>query len=168
MQQCALSRPLIIATGSAFVPDHVEKNVQAVKALMKKNGYVDAQVDITAKPYQGLQTDILIDIEKHVPLKTVNIAFTGNNEFSDTRLRMRMKSYQLPLFFWSKGKRTIQKELETDIKNLVAYYRKKGFAEAAVTHDVQTNADKKANPVDDPDRGRSAVPRLFFRKQRIR
>ncbi|MFN2358919.1 MAG: outer membrane protein assembly factor [Desulfotignum sp.] len=136
------------ATGSAFVPDHVEKNILAVKALMKKNGYVDAQVDITAKPYQGLQTDILIDITKHVPLKTVNIAFTGNNEFSDTRLRMRMKSYQLPLFFWSKGKRTIQKELETDIKNLTAYYRKKNFAEAAVTYDVQTDADKKETRVE--------------------
>ena len=61
---------------------------------------------------------------------------------------MRMKSYQLPLFFWSKGKRTIQKELETDIKNLVAYYRKKGFAEAAVTYDVQTDADKKETRVE--------------------
>jgi outer membrane protein insertion porin family len=135
------------ATGSTFVPEHVEKNVQAVNALMKENGYVDAQVDITAKPYQGLQTDIVIDIEKHVPLKTVNITFTGNNAFSDTRLRMRMKSYQLPLFFWSKGKRTIQKDLETDIKNLVAYYRKKGFAEAAITYDTQTKTDKKTTIV---------------------
>ncbi len=131
------------AAGSAFVPDSVEKNVQAVKALMVEKGYVDAQVDITAEPYRGLQTDILIEIGKHAPLKTVDIAFTGNTVFSDTRLRMRMKSYQVPLFFWSKGKRTIQKELETDIKNLVAYYRKNGFAEAAITHEVHTDADKK-------------------------
>ncbi|MEE4362846.1 MAG: POTRA domain-containing protein [Desulfotignum sp.] len=132
------------AAGSAFVPDNVKKNVQAVKALMVEKGYVDAEVDITADPYRGLQTDILIEIKKHAPLKTVDIAFTGNTVFSDTRLRMRMKSYQLPLFFWSKGKRTIQKELETDIKNLVAYYRKKGFAEAAITYDVHTDVDKKA------------------------
>ncbi len=135
------------ATGSAFVPEHVEKNSQAVKELMAENGYVDAKVDISAAPYQGLQTDILIEIKKHVPLKTVDIAFTGNTVFSDTRLKMRMKSYQLPLFFWSKGKRTIQNELEADIKNLVAYYRKKGFAEAAITYDVQTDTDKKTTRV---------------------
>ena len=135
------------AAGSAFVPEHVEKNIQAVKDLMAKNGYVDAEVGISAEPYHGLQTDIEIEIKKHVPLKTVDIAFTGNESFSDTRLKMRMKSYQLPLFFWSRGKRTIQKELETDIKNLVAYYRKKGFAEAAVTYDVHTDADKKTTRV---------------------
>ncbi len=135
------------AAGSAFVPEHVEKNIQAVKDLMAKNGYVDAKVDISAEPYQGLQTDILIEIKKYKPLKIVEIAFTGNESFSDTRLKMRMKSYQVPLFFWSRGKRTIQKDLEADIKNLVAYYRKKGFAEAAVTYDVHTDADKKATRV---------------------
>ncbi|MFO7910968.1 MAG: POTRA domain-containing protein, partial [Desulfotignum sp.] len=135
------------AAGSAFVPEHVEKNIQAVKNLMAKNGYVDAKVDITAAPYQGLQTDILIAIKKHKPLKIVEIAFTGNESFSDTRLKMRMKSYQLPLFFWSRGERTIQADLEADIKNLVAYYRKKGFAEAAITYDVQTNTDKKTTRV---------------------
>ncbi|MCF8090868.1 MAG: BamA/TamA family outer membrane protein [Desulfotignum sp.] len=131
-------------TGSAFYPDHMEKNVQAVKTLMGDRGYLDAEVDITAEPYQGLQRDILIEIKKHAPLKTVEIAFTGNTVFSDTRLKMRMKSYQLPLFFWSKGKRTIQKDLEADVKKIVAYYRKKGFAEAAATYDVHTDADKKA------------------------
>ncbi len=134
-------------TGSTFFPDHVEKKTQAVKALMVDNGYVDADVDIAAEPAPGRQTDIVIDIKKHTPLKIVDITITGNTAFSDIRLKMRMKSYQLPLFFWSRGERTIQTDLEADIKNLVAYYRKKGFAEAAITYDTQTNTDKKTTRV---------------------
>jgi outer membrane protein insertion porin family len=133
--------------GSAFNPDFVEKNATAVKTLMKDNGYVDTNVDIGAVSDTGLHMDIVIDITKNVPLRITDIAFVGNTVFSDTRLKMRMKSYQLPLFFWSDGKRAIQKELETDIDNLAAYYRKKGFAEAAITHEVHTDMDQKTSSV---------------------
>jgi outer membrane protein insertion porin family len=133
--------------GRAFDPDFVEKNATAVKTLMTENGYVDANVDIGAVSDKGLHMDIVIDITKKVPLRITDIAFVGNTAFSDTRLKMRMKSYQLPLFFWSDGKRTIQKELETDIDNLAAYYRKKGFAEAALTHEIHTDMDRKTSSV---------------------
>ena len=134
-------------TGSTFDPDAVEKNTRAVKTLMADKGYVDADVAVTAESHQGLLMDIRIDITKNVPLRITDIAFSGNTVFSDTRLKMRMQSYQLPLFFWSRGERTIQKDLEADIKNLVAYYRKKGYAEAAVTYDVHNDMDQKSSRV---------------------
>jgi outer membrane protein insertion porin family len=129
--------------GKAFNPNLVEKNAGAVKTLMAENGYVDADVDIAAASVQGLHMEIVIDITKNIPIRITDIAFVGNTVFSDTRLKMRMKSYQLPLFFWSRGERVIQEELEADIDNLVAYYRKKRFAEAAITHEVHTDMDRK-------------------------
>ena len=134
-------------TGSTFDPDAVKKNTRSVTTLMTDKGYVDAEVDITAQSHQGLQMDIRIEITQNVPLRITEIAFSGNTVFSDTRLKMRMQSYQLPLFFWSRGKRTIQKNLEADINSLVAYYRKKGYAEAAATYDMHTDMARKSTRV---------------------
>ncbi len=133
--------------GGPFVPEQVEKNIEAVRSLMADRGYVDAVVQISAAPYDGLQMDVMIDIEKKAPLRTVDIDITGNTAFSDTRLKMRMKSYQLPVFFWSDGRKTVPAELEADIKSLTAFYRKKGYAEVLVTHDIETDMDQKATRV---------------------
>ena len=52
---------------------------------------------------------------------------------------MKMKSYKLPLFFWNQGKRSIQENLEKDIKKLLSFYRKKGFYEAVINHHIEPN-----------------------------
>jgi outer membrane protein insertion porin family len=133
--------------GDPFIPEQVEKNSDAVRSLMADRGYVDAVVEITAVPHEGLQMDLVIDIEKNTPLRTVDIDITGNTVFSDTRLKMRMKSWQLPVFFWSAGKKTVPGELAADIRDLTAFYRKKGYAEADITHDIETDIDRKTTRV---------------------
>jgi outer membrane protein insertion porin family len=133
--------------GSPFFPDQVEKNTQAIESVMAENGYVAARVRIRPEPGEGLQVDVVIDVEKNEPLRTVEIEINGNTVFSDTRLKMRMKSWQLPLFFWSKGKKTVQKELDTDSKNLLAFYRKKGYVEAQVDTQVHTDLNQKITRV---------------------
>ena len=133
--------------GSPFFPDQVEKNTLEIESVMAENGYVDARVRIRPEPVEGLQVNVVIDVEKNEPLRTVDIEINGNTVFSDTRLKMRLKSWQLPLFFWSKGKKTVQKELDTDIKNLLALYRKKGYAEAQVSSEVHTVMAQKITRV---------------------
>jgi outer membrane protein insertion porin family len=56
---------------------------------------------------------------------------------------MRMKSYQLPLFFWSKGSKTVSSEVAADVKELLSFYRKKGFVDATVTSDLHTDLEQK-------------------------
>jgi outer membrane protein insertion porin family len=143
------TQPIVRATdyriGGAFYPDRVEKNIQAVQAVMKEKGYVDAQVDIRTEKAGSRQTNLFIEVEKNVPLRTVDIEIHGNRAFSDTRLKMRMKSYQLPLFFWSRGEKTETAEITKDIKDLLAFYRKKGFVEASVDFDLQTDLAQKSS-----------------------
>ncbi|MDZ7663945.1 MAG: POTRA domain-containing protein [Desulfotignum sp.] len=129
--------------GGPFFPDQVEKNSQAVQSVMMEKGYVDAQVNIRTEPAKGLEKNVFIEVEKNVPLRIVDIEINGNRAFSDTRLKMRMKSYQMPLFFWSRGEKTDSSVVAADVKELLSFYRKKGFAEAAVDFDLQTDTAKK-------------------------
>lgn len=141
------SQPIVRATnyrvGGPFFEDQVKKNIRAVESVMKEKGYVDARVHIRTETAGNLEKNVVIDVEKNVPLRTVAIEIKGNRTFSDTRLKMRMTSYQLPVFFWSKGSKTVSSEVEADVKALLSFYRKKGFVEAAVTSDLHTDMEQK-------------------------
>ncbi|MEX1314383.1 MAG: POTRA domain-containing protein [Desulfotignum sp.] len=129
--------------GGPFFPDQVEKNSQRVQSVMTEKGYVDARVRIRTEPADSLEMNVFIDVEKNEPLRTVDIEISGNRTFSDTRLKMRMKSYQLPFFFWSRGKKTVSSEVTADVKELLSFYWKKGFAEASVDFDLKTDTEQK-------------------------
>ncbi len=129
--------------GGPFFPDQVEKNTQAVQSVMTEKGYVDAQVRIHTEAAGSLEENLFIEVKKNQPLRTVDIKINGNRSFSDTRLKMRMKSYRLPLFFWSRGNKTVSSEVTTDVKELLSFYRKKGFAEASVDFDLHTDTAQK-------------------------
>ncbi|WP_024335818.1 BamA/OMP85 family outer membrane protein [Desulfotignum balticum] len=129
--------------GGPFFEDQVKKNIRAMESVMKEKGYVDAQVHIRTETAGNLEKNVFIDVEKNVPLRTVDIEIHGNRTFSDTRLKMRMKSYQLPLFFWSKGSKTVSSEVAADVKELLSFYRKKGFVDATVTSDLHTDLEQK-------------------------
>ena len=140
--------------GGPFFPDQVEKNSRSVQSVMTEKGYVDARVRIRTEPADSLEMNVFIDVEKNEPLRTVEIRINGNRSFSDTRLKMRMKSYQLPLFFWSRGNRTVSSEVAADIKELMSFYRKKGFAEAAIDFDLKTDTAQKTSRLEiDIDEG---------------
>ena len=125
--------------GNAFNKKSLEKNINSIEALFKKNGYIDPKVNIVSEKTGDLEVAVLISIEKIKFLKINKIEFNGNKSFSDTRLKMKMKSYELPIFFWSKGPRSIQDEIEKDMKMLLAFYREKGFAEVVIKHNLEKN-----------------------------
>ncbi len=125
--------------GHAFNKNSLEKNINSIEALFKKNGYTDTAVKIVAEKTGDLEVAVLIFVEKKEFLKINKIEFNGNKSFSDTRLKMRMKSYELPIFFWSKGLRFVQEEIEKDMKMLLAFYREKGFAEVVIKHHLEKN-----------------------------
>ncbi|OQY52890.1 MAG: outer membrane protein assembly factor BamA [Desulfobacteraceae bacterium 4572_89] len=130
--------------GKSFNKNNLEKNILAIEQLFKKNGYIDPLVTITPEKVDALELVILIEIIKGDYLKVDRIKFQGNKTFSETSLKMKMKSYELPFFFWSKGKRSVQDDLEKDIKKLLAFYKKKGFAEVSISHHLEKNDNTTA------------------------
>lgn len=129
--------------GKSYHPTTREKNIQAIRELLVKNGYTDPDIKIDLEPVDDLELSILIQIEKGAPLKVNQIRFSGNNRISDTRLKMQMASYKFPLIFWSKGKRFEQENLDKDMKKLLAFYRKKAFYDAVITHQIERDQTNK-------------------------
>ncbi|MBC8441604.1 MAG: BamA/TamA family outer membrane protein [Deltaproteobacteria bacterium] len=125
--------------GNSFNKNSLEKNIKSIEALYKKNGYIDPIVKINPEQTGELELAILISVEKKEFLKINKIEFHGNKNFADTRLKMKMKSYELPIFLWSKGERSIQEDIEKDMKKLLTFYRKKGFAEVVIKHHLERN-----------------------------
>ncbi|WP_457551424.1 POTRA domain-containing protein [Desulfobacula sp.] len=131
------------AVGESFHADSLKKNIKSIKKVFNKNGYPDPAVKILFKKTGDLELALLIEIDKKEYLKINRIEFHGNKSFSDTRLKIRMKSYELPLFFWSNGQRSVQEDLEADMKNLLTFYRKKGFAQASIKYTLKKNNPAK-------------------------
>ena len=129
--------------GKPYHPGTREKNIQSIKQLLVKNGYTDPEVKIHLEPDDDLQLTLLIHIEKAAAVKVSQIKFSGNKRILDTRLRMQMASYQFPLIFWSKGKRFEQENIDKDMKKLLAFYRKKAFYDAVITHQIESNKQNK-------------------------
>jgi len=130
--------------GKSFKKNNIQKNILSIEQLFTENGFIDPLVTITPEQVDALEFVILIEIKKEDYLKVDRIEFHGNKTFSGINLKMKMKSYELPVFFWSKGRRSVQKDLEQDIKKLLAFYRKKGFAEASINHHLEKDENKTA------------------------
>ncbi|MCP4118952.1 MAG: BamA/TamA family outer membrane protein [Desulfobacteraceae bacterium] len=63
------------------------------------------------------------------------LELSGNHAFSDIRLKLRTKLWSATLM---PGKKECLNRdwLKRDKRNLIAFYRKKGFADAAITHEI--------------------------------
>ena len=127
--------------GGGFDPNKVEQNRTAVLELLNRNGYIDPFVDITTAQKGDHEVSVLIRIDKKQHTKISRIDVNGNQRFSDTRLKMMMQTYQMPIIFWSKGERAVRENLEKDIKKLVAFYRKKGFADVKIEHRIENTGE---------------------------
>ncbi len=124
--------------GKAFDPGSLKKDKQSIKTLLNENGYINPTVDIQAAKMPDSGISVLISLKKDDYYKVTELNFNGNRSFSDIRLKLGLKSYKLPLF-WGEAKRFIEKDLEKDLKSLTAFYRKKGYVEASVSHELQKN-----------------------------
>ena len=70
-----------------------------------------------------------------IQLKQLNIS--GNKQFSTLRLKLRTKLWSTTLVPFAKSCLNLA-WLRKDKQDLVSFYRKKGFADAAVTHEIVT------------------------------
>lgn len=122
-------------TGRAYNKETRGKNISAIRTLFIENGYINPGVDILAEETPDSDLSILITIDKGDYYKLGALIFNGNSSFSDTRLKLGLKSYNLPLY-WGEATRFIEKDLKKDLKRLTAFYRRKGFAEVKISHEI--------------------------------
>jgi outer membrane protein insertion porin family len=112
----------------------------AIVQLFKKEGYIAPIVDLDAKedPADG-NVVVYINIDKGDFFHIRRFEVKGTRAFSKTRLKLRIKTYKswfIPDFM----RRFKKKEFDKDIKNLIQFYRKKGYPDVVVNTVVDKDA----------------------------
>jgi len=131
--------------GDGYHPETFSAKEAAVTRLFKDEGYIAPVVHFKVKedPADGNMT-VYVDIDKGDFFHVRRFDIKGNRAFSTTRLKFRIKTFKswwIPDFM----RRFKQKELNDDIKNLILFYRGKGYPDVAVKHVV--NKDAKTHNV---------------------
>ncbi len=124
---------LTIYPGNPYIPEQLSAQTGAVVERYKREGYIDPKVSITEKRRPGDEKGVIsvnIDKGSHYALNT--LIFEGNENVSDTALKMRMSVWRADLKLWSG--RFSEYQLKKDITSLLDYYRSKGFLDAEISY----------------------------------
>ncbi|MGC6421492.1 MAG: BamA/OMP85 family outer membrane protein [Flavobacteriaceae bacterium] len=114
----------------------------------KKEGYLNTKVTLNTLPDDSLPDSnnlkMVVKVDRGEPVKITAIDFVGNDVFSDTKLRKKLKKTKkkLPGRFWKKSK-FIAKEFEGDKQNLIDFYKEKGYRDARILGDTVVSQDNE-------------------------
>ena len=129
-----------LRAGDAYHPETFSTKETALVQLFKDEGYIAPIVNLEAKedPADGNEV-VFVNIDKGDFFHIRRFEIKGNRAFSKTRLKLRIKTYKsflIPDFM----RRFKKKEFDKDIKNLIHFYRKKGYPDVVVSSDVKKDA----------------------------
>lgn len=115
--------------------NNINEDVQKILKLYQQKGYFDAQVstDITY-PRDPRKAVLTFNIKEGGRVYIESITFTGNEHFSDRKLRGVMQTKQKSMWLsWFTDRGILQKDiLETDADRISVYYHDRGFMDAKV------------------------------------
>ena len=142
-----LEKEILIAMqlrpGDGYHPETFAAKKAALVRLFKDEGYISPRVELGVKedPVDGNVT-VYVDIDKGDFFHVRRFDIKGNRAFSKTRLKFRIKTFKswwVPDFM----RRFKKKELDNDIKNLIRFYRGKGYPDVSVNSVVDKDVDKQ-------------------------
>lgn len=113
--------------GEEFTEARWEKALSDVSSLYRRKGYFQTRfaTGIKRAPRDRRSVDLSLDIREGDPAKIRNLRLTGQKEFSDTTIRLRM------ITSWPKEYYRFDK-LEENIKGVEAFYYSEGYLKAVV------------------------------------
>lgn len=110
-----------------------------VKKFYTNKSYLDVKVNITQRPDSALSNSVvlLINVDKGAKVRIRDIAFEGNEAFSQRKLKGKLKKTKekKPYKLLTSGKfqRT---EYEEDKKKLLTFYNSEGYRDAVIVSDT--------------------------------
>ena len=115
----------------------------------KKDGFYNTKVFISTTP-DSTETEVkmLVNIDKGDKVKVRSIAFEGNSEISDSKLRKAFKNTKQrnPIRIF-KASKYIKEKYKEDLVNVIDKYKEKGYRDARIISDSVTY-DKEKNLID--------------------
>jgi len=149
-----LKEDLSLFPGQRISPNLVVQLEKKIKLLYAEDGYLRASVNIqltdsdSAASFstvtQGNSKDITFTIDEGKRVKIDRITFSGNNEFSDWRLRKKLKETKQQRWYLFWRSTYDENKYDDDKQALLTFYRNHGYRDISiVTDSVSYAADKK-------------------------
>ena len=117
-----------------------------IRNELKKDGFLNSDVKLITVPDSigSNKVNLNVNIDKGERIKIRNINFSGNDIYSDAKLRSKLKKTKrkFPLRFWKKSK-LIDTDYIEDKENIVAFYKEKGYRDALIRFDTVISNDEK-------------------------
>ncbi|MDM8524612.1 outer membrane protein assembly factor BamA [Desulfococcaceae bacterium HSG8] len=135
---------MTIYIGDAFARKRLAEQPELIERIFKEEGFSDPKVEVTATkdPEDGCLI-VNVRIVRGDYYKVRHLEISGNEEFSDARLKLRMKTWAAKLLPGGPG-RFVEKSLREDVKNLTEYYRKKGYPDVKIDSEAEKDSETKA------------------------
>ena len=117
-----------------------------VENKYKKEGYFNtkAYMNIVQDTSVINQVKLVVKVDKGDKVKISEINFTGNDKFSDSRLRSAMKdTKQINRLRILKSSKYVKDKYKSDLVKIVDAYKEKGYRDARVISDTVAYDDKK-------------------------
>lgn len=134
-----LTKKITLIRGKVVTDALMNNTRTQVRKFFISKGYLDAKANIVQVADSALSNSVAlrIDVDKGPKVRVHDIAFEGNNAFSDRKLKGKFKKTKerKPYKILTPGK--FQKsEYEEDKKKLLEFYNAEGYRDAAIVSDT--------------------------------
>ena len=127
-----LKEKLTIFERQTIGPSQLTSNSEAIKKFYRSEGYYLAEVTPETKELDSNKVEITFKVKENERVKIRAIEFEGNTFVKDGSLRGQMDAKPKGLLRSGTFK---QDQVDADKDNIVEYYRKRGFIDAAIVDD---------------------------------
>lgn len=141
-QATELKEKLKLTRGGGELSDYViDKNVRQIKDYLAEKAFRNAKVEVkidnvdNVPEGEGNLVDVTFVVDRGERVKIGDISFTGNDTFSDKRLRRTFKNTHQKSINIFKNTKLKESDFETDLDNLIDFYNSQGYRNATVTYD---------------------------------
>ena len=144
-----LQKDAELKKGAMVTDNLIVTTTNYIKKTYQEKGFLKTKVTLDTKTdTSSVNTvNMLVHIDKGEKVKIKNITFTGNEAFSDKKLRKSLKKTKKAVLgrFWKTSK-YIESNFQEDLEKLIEKYSEKGHRDARVVeHTMTWNDDNTLN-----------------------
>ena len=140
-----LTKKITLIRGKVVTDALMNNTRTQVRKFFISKGYLDAKANIVQVADSALSNSVAlrIDVDKGSKVRVHDIAFEGNNAFSDRKLKGKFKKTKERKSYKILTPGKFQKsEYEEDKKKLLEFYNAEGYRDAAIVSDTLVRDDE--------------------------
>lgn len=131
---------MTLYAGDPYTRADLSDQTDAIAQRYRREGYIDPHVSINAlRDADDKNAVILVKIQKGAHFTLGSLTIEGNRAVSEKALKWRMRTWRGAKF--PGAGRFSEYRLKKDLETLLKYYRKKGFADANLSYEIDRPGD---------------------------